>query len=132
MFEFPQEGYRTRIDIVVVAGTILRRQRRRIPGILDMGHLAPQDIRVADVGLELNIVYIPLFLISILILILFLTLMSMLRLIPRIWITCQETLVADIGLEVNIIHFVLALDVDALFLEADVDVDSKDMGHLPP
>ena len=58
MFEFPQEGYRTRIDIVVVAGTILRR-RRRIPGILDMGHLPPQDIRVADVGLELNIVYIP-------------------------------------------------------------------------
>ena len=60
MFEFPQEGYRTRIDIDAVAGTILRRQRRRIPGILDMGHLPPQDIRVADVGLKLNIVYIVL------------------------------------------------------------------------
>ena len=51
MFKFPYEGYRTRIDIVAVAGTILRRQRRRIPRILDMGHLPPQDIRVADVGL---------------------------------------------------------------------------------
>ena len=39
---------------------------------------------------------------------------------------------ADVGLEVNIVYFVLALDVDALFLEADVDVDSKGMGHLPP
>ena len=60
MFEFPQEGCRTRIDIVAVASTILRRQRRRIPGILDMGHLPPQDIQVADVGLELNIVSIVL------------------------------------------------------------------------
>ena len=59
MIELPEEGSRTRIDIDAVAGTILRRQRRRIPGILDMGHLPPQDIRVADVGLELNIVYIP-------------------------------------------------------------------------
>ena len=55
MFEFPQEGYRTRTDIVAVAGTILRRQRRRIPGILDMGHLPPQDIRVADIGLGLKV-----------------------------------------------------------------------------
>ena len=39
---------------------------------------------------------------------------------------------ADVGLEVNIVYFVLALDVDAFLLEADVDVDSKDMGHLPP
>ena len=55
MFKFPYEGYRTRIDIVAVAGTILRRQRRRIPRILDMGHLPPQDIRVADIGFGLEV-----------------------------------------------------------------------------
>ena len=55
MIELPEEGYRTRIDIDAVAGTILRRQRRRIPGILDMGHLPPQDIRVADVGLYVKL-----------------------------------------------------------------------------
>ena len=59
MFEFPYEGSVSRIDVDAVAGTILRR-RRRIPGILDMGHLPPQDIQVADVGFESNIVYIVL------------------------------------------------------------------------
>ena len=86
MFEFPYEGSVSRIDVDAVAGTILRR-RRRIPGILDMGHLPPQDIRVADIGLGLKVVFNFLMLILLLIL----------TLIPMIYVTfrLETSWVAD-------------------------------------